>query len=110
MQKAIKQSILCVLDGDRIFDRRVRIIIEDLKILELVISDRCWLALNYEFGQRPRFSLELLLHTLDLVQVNVTIAPSPDEVPGLQVALLRNHAGEQRILSHVKNLPDRRIA
>ena len=85
-------------------------IIDDLEVLELVIQDRCWLALYDQPGKWPRLAFKLLLHAFHLIQVDVTVPPGPDEVAGLEIALLRHHAGQEGILRYVEDLPHRRIA
>ena len=65
-------------------------VINDFKIIELIFEDRGRLAFDKQFRHLPRFTLELFLHPINLIQVDVAVASRPNKIARLQITLLRN--------------------
>src|ERR1700754_4512965 len=90
------------LDGDRRLDAGVRLIVQELEVLELILEDRRRLAFDRQARQRQRSALQLLVGLLEMVQVQVAATAGPDEVAGGQIALLREHVRQQGVGSDVE--------
>ena len=73
------------------------LVIEDREVLEAVVEDRRRSPQDGEARQRERLAGELGGDLLDVVVVEVAVAARPDELAGLEVALLRHHVREQRV-------------
>src|SRR6185312_10063106 len=82
------------LNGDRRLDAGMRLIVQELEVLELVLEDRRRLALD---RQPRRRALQLLVGLFEVVEVQVAIAAGPDEIAGGEVALLREHVRQQSV-------------
>ena len=85
-------------------------VIKQLEVLELILEDGVWFPLNDQLRKWPRFAFELLQDAFDLVEVDVAVPAGPNEVTGLEIALLRHHAGQECILSDVEDLTHRGVA
>ena len=81
----------------------MRVVAGDFEIVEVILEDGGGFAFEDQLGKWAGFALELLADAFDLVQINVAVAAGPDEVAGGEVALLRNHAGEERVLRDIEN-------
>src|SRR5579871_6212838 len=71
-------------DRHRRADRRVRLVVEDLDVLEAVVEQRRRQACKREPRQRPRRARQLLVDLLEVVQVQVAVAARPHELAGLE--------------------------
>jgi hypothetical protein len=71
----------------------MRIVAFYLKIFEAIFENGSGLAFDCEARRLPRFALQLLGYSLDLVEVNVAITARPYKVPRLKVALVSNEVG-----------------
>src|SRR5690606_38503353 len=67
------------------------------EILEPILEYRRRPPPNREPRQPHRLPLKLQIRLLEMIQIQVTIAPGPDELPGLEIALLRHHMGQQAV-------------
>ena len=81
----------------------------DLEVLVGVVEDRCWSALDVQHRVGVRRTFELRAHLLVVVVVDVAIAASPDEVAHPQVALLRQHVGQQCVAGDVEGHPEKDV-
>ena len=78
------------------FDRPVRRVVVNREILNPVVEDSRWTSHDFKPWQALRFPRQLLLHQMFVVEIEVRIAPHPDELAGLHTRLLRQYALEQR--------------
>ena len=65
------------------------LVIHELEVLVLVVEDARRPALDHELRQRERRARELQVRLLEVIQVQVAVAAGPDELAGLEIALLR---------------------
>ena len=94
--------ILCFLNRDRRFNRCVGVVVFKLKIIKLIVKNRCGCAFDDERGKRQWLTGELGVYLLKMVVVQVAVAACPDELFGDQARLLRNHVREQGVGSNVE--------
>ena len=73
-----------------------------LEVLEDVVEERLGPASQVEPRIRVWAALEESLHLLPVVVVDVAVSARPDELADLQVALLREQVGEQRVARDVE--------
>src|SRR5437867_10294806 len=81
---------------NRRLDGRMRVVADQLKVIELETVYRSDRALDFHLGQRTRFAAELLLHLVEMVRVDVQVAESVDEIARLQSRNVCDHEREQR--------------
>lgn len=91
-----------VSDRNLALDGRVRVVADDLEVLDLVVEDGLRLTLDDQLRQGSRFTRQLHLNLLEVVAVDVRVSTCPDEVPDLQVTLLGHHVDQQRVAGDVK--------
>src|SRR5690349_7967272 len=84
-------------NGDRRLDARMRLVIQELEVFELVLEDRRRLAFDREPRRRQRRALQLFVGLVEMIEIQVAVAAGPDEVAGGELALLSEHVREQRI-------------
>lgn len=89
-------------DCNLALDSRVRVVADDLEVLDLVVEDGLGLTLDDQLRQRSRFTRQLHLNLLKVVAVDVRVSACPDEVPDLQVTLLSHHVDQQRVAGDVE--------
>ena len=65
---------------------------------------------NDHARQGAGLALELLLQRGDMVLVDVNIASGPDELPGLQIADLGQHHGEEAVACNVERYAQAHVA
>src|SRR5260221_2309043 len=83
------------LDRDGGTDAGVRIVFIEHEIVEREREEVVHGRLDSQDRERPRRSRELLARLFEVVQVEMRIAQREHELPGLEPAHLRDHAGEQ---------------
>ena len=83
--------------GDRRFDRGMMTIVDYFKVFVRIVEQGRRFAQYFKLRQWKRRAGELQIGLLQMIQIQMAISPGPYEVPGLKIALLRNHVGEQRI-------------
>src|SRR5260221_4209075 len=82
-------------NGNWCSDRSVALIILNLEIVKHVVEQAGRLAPDIQGRQGIRSARELQLRLLEVVKVQMTVTPRPDEFAQLQVALVGDHVGEQ---------------
>jgi len=97
------------LHGHGILDWGVGVVAGDFDVLEVVVEDILWFALENEGGLGAGVAAELLFYAFDLVEVDVAVAAGPDEVAGFEVALLGDEVGQEGILGDVEDHADRTV-
>src|SRR5689334_14032735 len=75
-----------LLDGHRRLDRRMMLVVHDLEVFEGVVKDAGRAAQKIQLRQCQRHARELLVHLLEVIRIQVAIAPGPDEFAGLELA------------------------
>src|SRR6185295_5339800 len=89
-------------DGNGRLDRRVVLVVHELKIIERVVENAGRTAHEVELRQRERYARQLLVYLLQMVRIEMAIATGPHEVADLEIALLREHVREQRIRGDIE--------
>src|SRR5690554_598187 len=91
-------------DSDRRFYPRVWVIALEFEVFQFIIEYRFRLALNDQFGQRPRLAFQLFEHDVvgQVVAVQVAVAEGVDEFAHFQITLLGDHVGQQRVAGDVE--------
>src|SRR6056300_972205 len=85
---------LLVLHRYRRFDGGVALVVTHLKVFKGVIKQRFGAALEVQRGVGVSRALQLGLHLLVMVVVDVAVATGPNKITYVQFALLRQHMGE----------------
>src|SRR5690349_12826563 len=85
-------------------------VVDELEVPEVVIEDARRSAPEPEMRQRVRGARQLQVGLLEVIDVQVAIAARPDELPGLEVALLREHVGEERVAGDVEGDAEKEVA
>jgi len=80
----------------------MELIIHDFEILELVLEQRIGLALDHKPWKRIRSAAQLEVRLLNMVEIQVRIAAGPDKVARFEIALLRDHVGEQCVARNIE--------
>lgn len=88
----------------------MRVVVDDFEILELILKDGGWLALDDQLGQGARLPWKLLSDALQVVEVDVRVPAGPDEVARFQFALLRDHMSQQAIACTIEGQAEHCIA
>ena len=88
----------------------MRVVVHHLEVIRRVAEDVLRLALDDQLRQRPRLTRELQLHLAGVVVVDVHVTARPDELAHLQVALLRQHVGEQCVAGDVEGHAQEHVA
>ena len=86
-----KESIETILKGHWGFNSWVRIITLKLEILILEVEDRLYIGVDTHLWQGTRSTRELLIYLLEVVEIEVCITQSVDELASLQATNLRHH-------------------
>src|ERR1700730_12576350 len=84
-------------------------VIHEFKVLIVIFENRPWAPVNHQPGQWQRRTRELQIRLLQVIQVQVGIPTGPDELTGLEVALLGKHMGEQRIAGDVERYAEKHV-
>src|SRR5688572_20933482 len=87
----------------------MRLIIQDLEVLVPILEERRRAPADQELRGRERRALQLLVGLLEMIQVQVNVAPGPDELPGCKIALLGEHVRQQRVRSDVERYAQKDI-
>ena len=85
------------LDGHLHLDGRMRVVVDELKVIgcELVnVLDR---PLDPELGERPWLASQLLLQGLHVVQIDVRVANGVHKLARLGARHMSDHVGEQGV-------------
>ena len=82
------------------------LVADELEILVTILIERRRLALNLQSRQRKRAAGELRLDLFEVVEVEMTIPPGPDEVADAQIGLLGDEVREQRVRGDVERDPE----
>src|SRR5579872_7308204 len=90
------------LDGDFGANRRVRLVSREDDVFVAVIEERMRTPLENERRQRQRIARQLQPRLLEMVVVQMAIAAGPNEFPGIEIALMRDHVREQCVRRNVE--------
>ena len=80
---------------NRCWDGRMRVIPDDVEVLELVVEDRIGPSFEYEFGEWTGLTTQLKLRLLEMIRVKVHITERDDNLTDSEIALLGNHVREK---------------
>src|SRR2546429_4430047 len=72
------------------------LVIHELEVLVLVGENARRAAADHQLRQRERRARELQVRLLEMIQVQVAVAAGPDELAGLQIALLREQVRDRK--------------
>ena len=92
----------CRSDGDRGFDRWVRVVVQEFEVFKGEVGDVPDVGIDAHGGQGSRLAFELELSLVDVIFVKVEVAEGVDEVACFQPADLGDHDGEQRVAGDVE--------
>eukprot|EP01036_Dinobryon_divergens_P038827 gene38828-51039_t len=83
-------------------DGRMVLVVLNLEVFEVVFEDAGRAAFDVQAGVGHGLARELQFHLLVVVAVDVAVTTGPDELAHVQVALLGQHVGEQRVAGDVE--------
>src|ERR1700741_2933865 len=86
--------LMMISNGYRCFDRRMRLVITDLEIFELVIKNGGRFSSQEQRRQRIGLARKLEVDLFDVVAVNMNITTGPYKITNLEVALLGDHMNQ----------------
>jgi len=75
----------------------VVVVIPNFDVLETEVVNGFHRGVEFECGKLKGLPGDLQPRLLEVVEVEVAISPGPDELPRLEVADLRHHAGKQAV-------------
>jgi len=78
------------------------LIVQHFEVFKFVVEDGVRLALDVERGVGKWLAAQLRFHLFEVVVVDMAVAARPDEVAHFQIALLRQHVGQQRVACNVE--------
>src|SRR6185437_11711957 len=78
------------------------LVAHELEILVDIVEQSGRPPADVEAGRRKRSARELQSRLLQMIEVQMAVAARPDEFSGLEVALLREHVGEQGVARNVE--------
>src|SRR5215831_14683202 len=93
----------------RCADRRVVLVVHELKVLIAVVEQARRAAFDREPWQRQWRARELQIRLLEMIEVQVAVAPGPYELARLEIALLREQVGEERIARDVERHAEKEV-
>src|SRR5690554_3154126 len=98
-------------DSDRRFYPRVWVIALEFEVFQFVIEYRFRLALDDQFGQRPRLALQLLENNVvrQVVLIQMTVAKRMNKLPHFQIALLSDHMRQQRVRGNIERHAQKQV-
>src|SRR5438477_12554016 len=85
------------------------LVIHELEVLVLVGENARRAAADPQLRQRERRARELQVRLLEMIQVQVAVAAGPDELAGLEIALLREQVREQRVAGDVERYAEKHV-
>src|SRR5579863_9228146 len=85
------------------------LVAHELEILEGVVEQGCGAAPEIEPRRREGRARELQFRLLEMIAIEVAVAARPDEFARLEVALLGEHVGEQRVARDVERHAEEHI-
>lgn len=94
MQEGTAWVAMSLGDGRR--DMRMRVVAGDLEIVETVVEDRVWLALDDQLRQRARRARQLQAGLFQVVRIQVQVTDRMHDLAHFQVALLSDHMSQER--------------
>ena len=89
---------------------RVRLIAFDLEVLERIGVDARRAALDAEAGEGVRLTRDLEPRLFDVVGVEMRVAAGPDELAGLEPALVGDHVRQERVARDVERKAKKGVA
>ena len=99
-----------VLDGDFPGDVRVRLIVDQFKILVVKVKDRADLRVDLHLRKTLWLARQLQPDLFQVILVDVNISAGPDKVAWLQPGDLGHHHGEQGIRRDVERDAQKDVA
>src|ERR1700694_1282283 len=85
------------------------LVIHELEVLVLITENARRAAADRELRQRERRARQLQVRLLEMIQVQVAVAAGPDELAGLEIALLREQVRKQRVAGDVEWYAEKHI-
>lgn len=89
------ESVNLALHRDRRIDPRVRIVADDLEVLDLEVEDRVRHTVDLQPRERTDVTRQLKFHLLEVVLVDVRVGADPDHPTGLETAHQREHLQQE---------------
>src|SRR6266404_5476103 len=85
------------------------LVVHELEVLVLIRENARRPAADHQLRQRERRTRELQVRLLEMIQVQVAVPAGPDELAGLEIALLREQVCEQRVAGDVERYAEKHI-
>src|SRR3981081_3697083 len=85
------------------------LVIHELEVLVLITENARRAAADQQLRQRERRARQLQVRLLEMIQVQVAVAAAPDELAGLEIALLREQVRKQRVAGDVEWYAEKHI-
>src|ERR1700677_4100871 len=108
-RRTLNSDLVAMSDRHRGGDGRMILVVHELEVLESVVEQGCGPAPDVESRRRQRSARELQLRLLEMIDIEMAVAARPDELAGLEVALLREHVREQRVARDVERHTEKDI-
>src|SRR5487761_632312 len=96
-------------DRDRRGNGGMMLVVHELEILVHIVEQGGGTPADVEPRRRERSARELQPRLLEMIDVEMAVAARPDELAGLEAALLREHVGEQRVARDVERHAEEHI-
>src|SRR5688572_13441 len=91
------KSLSSGLNSNRRLDGRMRVVADQLEVLELEVVDVLHRRVQLHLRQRPGLAGQLQLRLLQMIAVEMQVTKSVNEGARLQATHLRDHQREQRV-------------
>src|ERR1041385_8825832 len=98
------------LDRDRRFDRRMRLVAEELEVFEREVADIFDPRIQFHPRQRPALASQLFARPVEVVVVKMQVAKRMHEIARRKIYNLRDHHREQRVTGDVERHTEKQIA
>src|SRR5947208_4530018 len=85
------------------------LVIHELEVLVPIGENARRPAADQQLRQRERRARQLQVRLLEMIQVQVAVAAGPDELAGLEIALLREQVREQRVAGDVERYAEKHV-
>src|SRR6267378_1775214 len=85
------------------------LVVHELEVLVLIRENARRAAADHKLRQLERRARELQVRLLEMIEVQVAVPAAPDELAGLEIALLREQVCEQRVAGDVERYPNENV-
>lgn len=97
------------LNGDRRFDRRVGIVSFQTEIVVAEVRYFAHIWIDVHFRQGSWLAVQLFVHLIKVVLVDVQVAEGVNKISGFEIADLCHHLGQQRVGSDIERHAEEQV-